>query len=139
MGSEFRILANSIDPADTLSAVRADSCGALATFVGTVRNLNDGQAVVRLEYEVLESMAIRQFEKMAARLRAHHGIDKIAIDHRRGAVEVGGVSVAIAVGAPHRKAALAACAEAIESLKRDVPIWKNEIYADGTHVWREGS
>ncbi len=139
MGNAFRILEDSIDPADTLAAVRADGCGALATFVGTVRDHNEGQTVVRLEYEVLESMAIRQFEKMAAHLRERHGIEKMAIDHRRGVVEVGGVSVAIAVGARHRGAALSACAEAIESLKRDVPIWKKEVYNDGSHVWREGS
>ena len=139
MGDVFRILDASIDPADTLAAVRDDACGALATFVGTVRDHNVGQTVVRLEYEVLESMAIRQFEKMAEHLRERHGVRNIAIDHRRGAVEVGGVSVAIAVSAPHRRAALGACAEAIESLKTDVPIWKKEVYADGTHVWREGS
>jgi len=139
VGSEFRILAEAIDPAHTLAAARDDGCGALATFIGTVRDHNEGKTVVRLEYEVLESMAIKQFEKMAAQLRERHGIENIAIDHRRGVVEVGGVSVAIAVSAPHRRAALGACAEAIESLKTDVPIWKKEVYADGTHVWREGS
>ena len=85
-----------------------------------------------------EQMALKQFAKMEEKLREEHGIYHLAIDHRKGIVPVGGISVVIAVSAPHRKAALAACADAIEILKADVPIWKKEVYPDG-HEWRQGS
>ncbi|MGQ0613116.1 MAG: molybdopterin synthase catalytic subunit [Planctomycetaceae bacterium] len=134
----MRILEDELDPAAVLAAVRDPACGALATFVGTVRGERDGRRVLRLEYEVLETLALAEFGRIAAALRARHGVRGVAIHHRRGTVPVGGVSVAIAVSAPHRAGALAACAEAIELLKRDAAIWKKEVYPDG-HAWLEGS
>ena len=134
----FRIVDGPLDPAPAFAAVRDPACGAVATFVGTVRGTSAGREVVRLEYEVLESMALSQFEKMAGAFVKEHGVRHVAIHHRRGAVEVGGVSVVIAVSAERRRSALAACAEAIEILKKDVPIWKKEVYPDG-HQWMEGS
>ncbi len=134
----FRIQDEPLDPAATFEAVRDDACGAIATFVGTVRDHSDGKKVLRLEYEVQESMALRQFERLADALQKTHKVRQVAIHHRRGVVEVGGVSVAIAVSAPRRRDALAACAEAIERLKKDVPIWKKEVFPDG-HRWVEGS
>jgi molybdopterin synthase catalytic subunit len=134
----FRILDESLDPAPAFAAVRDPTCGAVASFVGTVRGTSAGREVVRLEYEVLESMALRQFETMAVEFQRKHGVRHVAIHHRRGAVEVGGVSVVIAVSAERRGSALAACAEAIEILKKDVPIWKKEVYPDG-HRWMGGS
>jgi molybdopterin synthase catalytic subunit len=134
----FRIQDEPLDPAASFEAVRDDACGAVATFVGTVRGHSDGKKVLRLEYEVHESMALRQFERLADALRKSHEVRRVSIHHRRGVVEVGGVSVAIAVSAPRRRNALQACAEAIERLKRDVPIWKKEVFSDG-HRWVEGS
>jgi len=134
----FRIQDEPLDPAASFEAVRDDACGAIATFVGTVRGYSDGKKVLRLEYEVHESMALRQFERLADALRTTHEVRNVSIHHRRGVVEVGGVSVAIAVSAPRRRNALQACAEAIERLKRDVPIWKKEVFPDG-HRWVEGS
>jgi len=134
----FLIVDEPLDPAPAFAAVRDPTCGAVASFVGTVRATSAGREVVRLEYEVLESMALRQFEKMAGEFRRKHGARHVAIHHRRGAVEVGGVSVVIAVSAERRRSALAVCAEAIEMLKKDVPIWKKEVYPDG-HQWMEGS
>ncbi|MHC4971456.1 MAG: molybdenum cofactor biosynthesis protein MoaE [Planctomycetota bacterium] len=134
----FRIVDEPLDPAPAFAAVRDPACGAVATFVGTVRGTSAGKEVLRLEYEVLESMALRQFEKMAGEFQRKHGVRHVAIHHRRGAVEVGGVSVVIAVSAERRRSALIACAEAIEILKKDVPIWKKEVYPDGHH-WMEGS
>ena len=138
MSDRFRILDDPIDPADSVAAVRDPECGALATFLGTARRHTEGREVVRLEYEVHESMALRQFEILARDLRARHAVARIAIDHRRGIVPIGEVSVAIAVSAPRRRDALAACAEAIERLKQDIPIWKREVFADGAR-WVEGS
>jgi len=134
----FRIEDGALDPAPAFEAVRDPACGAVASFVGTVRDHADGRPVLHLEYEVLESMALRQFELLAAALRERHGVRHVAIHHRRGHVPVGGVSVAIAVSAPRRVSALAACAAAIERLKSDVPIWKKEVFPDG-HRWVEGS
>jgi molybdopterin synthase catalytic subunit len=135
----FRIVDGALDPSEVFAEVRDPLCGAIATFVGTVRGRShDGKAVVRLEYEVQESMALRQLEHMAEELKEEYGVHHVAIHHRRGVVSVGGVSVAIAVSAPRRRDALDACAAAIEVLKRKVPIWKKEVYEDG-HVWMEGS
>lgn len=134
---DFRIVDSELDPSPAFEAVRDPRCGAIATFLGTARGENEGRKVLHLEYEVHESMARKQFAKLAATLR-ERGAWHVAIHHRRGRVEVGQVSIAIAVSAPRRKAALEACAEAIERLKRDVPIWKKEVYPDG-HLWREGS
>jgi len=134
----FRILDEALDPAAVLAEVKDPACGALATFVGAVRGTSDGREVRYLEYEVAESMALKQFVLMAEELKHEHDVRHVAIHHRRGRVEVGGISVAIAVSAPRRRNALAACAEAIEMLKQDVPIWKKEVYRDG-HKWMEGS
>jgi len=134
---DFAIVDLEIDPSACVEAVRDPFCGAIATFLGTVRGENAGKRVLFLEYEVLESMALRQFVCLAATLR-EKGAWHVAVRHRRGRVEVGGVSVAIAVSSPRRASALEACALAIERLKRDVPIWKKEVYPDG-HLWREGS
>jgi len=134
---DFRIVDTELDPSPAFEAVRDPHCGAIATFVGTARGENEGKKVLHLEYEVQESMAMKQFARLAEALRGK-GAWHVAIHHRRGRVPVGGVSIAIAVSAPRRKAALEACADAIERLKRDVPIWKKEVYPDG-HAWREGS
>ena len=138
MAARFRIQDEVLDPDPAFEAVRDPACGAVASFVGTVRGSSDGKRVLHLDYEVQESMALRQFERLAEALRADHGIHHVAIHHRRGRVPVGGVSVVIAVSSPRRKSALAACAAAIERLKSDVPIWKKEVFEDG-HRWVEGS
>ena len=138
MPDGFRIVDGALDVAATFALVRDPACGAVATFVGTVRGTNDGKEVLFLEYEVQESMALKQFERLAAQLRERHDVHHVAIHHRRNRVEVGEPSVAIAVSAPRRRDALAACAEAIERLKKDVPIWKKEVFPDG-HRWVEGS
>jgi len=134
---DFRIVDSELDPSPAFEAVRDPACGAIATFLGTVRGEHEGRKVLHLEYETQESMALKQFGKLAAGLR-ERGAWHVAIHHRRGRVPVGGVSVAIAVSAPRRRDALLACAAAIERLKKDVPIWKKEVYPDG-HLWREGS
>jgi len=135
----FRIVDSELVPQRAALLVQHPDCGAIASFVGTVRASNNGREVESLEYEVHESMALHQFEKLGTNLREKHGIHHIAIDHRRGLVPVGGISVVIAVSAPHRKGAIAACADAIEILKADVPIWKTENYVDGESARMQGS
>lgn len=128
-----------VEPLD-LDALVADvagpAYGAIATFVGTVRDSFAGREVRHLEYEAYEPMALRTLREIGMELRARHDLGRIAMAHRTGRLEVGEASVAIAVSAPHREAALAACRDAIERLKTSLPVWKKEVFADG-EVWRE--
>jgi molybdopterin synthase catalytic subunit len=110
--------------------------GALCLFLGVVRGENDGRRVVGLEYEAYEDMALAMLEEIAADARRRFGVSDVRIVHRLGRLEVGDVSVAVAVVSPHRAEAFAACRHAIDTLKARVPIWKKELYADGA-VWRE--
>lgn len=126
--------ADPLDPGAGYAEAADDGAGAMASFVGTVRNATSGRAVVHLEYEAYEEMAVEELERIAAAAAARHDLLAVSIAHRTGVVEVGGASVAIVCSAPHRRAALAACAEIIEELKVSVPIWKREVYADGA-VW----
>jgi molybdopterin synthase catalytic subunit len=119
--------------------VRDDEAGAIATFTGTARVRSRGRTVLRLEYEAYEGMAERVMEELAASLRARHDVTEIAIHHRVGRVPIGEASVVIAVSAPHRAAALAACKEAIDTLKETVPLWKKEVYEGGEEWVGQGS
>jgi len=121
-----------------LAALGAASArdGAACTFVGVVRDHNAGRRVLRLEYEAFEEMALPLMEEIAAEARRRFAITEVSLVHRLGALEVGDPSVAVAVFAPHRDAAFAACRFAIDTLKATVPIWKKEYYADGA-VWLE--
>jgi len=108
--------------------------GAVALFVGDVRDHARGYAVNKLEYEAYIPMAERQLQRIIADLEADSPSIRIAVHHRVGLLDIGDTAVIVAVGSPHRKEALAACAEVIERLKRDVPIWKRETGPDGA-VW----
>ena len=138
MGEPFiRIVEGPIDVASVVGAVSGPQAGAVAVFVGTVRERTDGRRVLWLEYEAFEPMAFKEMREIALRLDREHGPCTVAIEHRVGRLEIGEVSVAIAVASPHRRAALSACSEAIERLKKTVPIWKRE-YFEGGSVWVEG-
>jgi molybdopterin synthase catalytic subunit len=117
--------------------VRGAANGAVATFDGFVRNHSHGRSTLYLEYEAYESMALAKMREIAAHLHAHFAIDRVAIVHRLGRLEIGETSVFIAVSAAHRAAALDACRYAIDTLKKIVPIWKKEFFADGA-VWADG-
>ena len=119
--------------------VASDDAGAIATFVGTTRARSRGRDVIRLEYEAYEGMAEAEMERIAAELRERHDVIDIAIHHRVGPVEIGETSVVIAVSAPHRAAAFEACREAIDTLKRTVPLWKKELYVGGEEWIGQGS
>jgi molybdopterin synthase catalytic subunit len=112
--------------------------GAVVTFLGTVRDHARGRKVLRLEYHAYEHMALKKLQEVAAGTRELFPITEISIVHRLGALDLTECSVAIAVSAPHRAAAFAACRYAIDTLKGVVPIWKREIYEDGSS-WIEGS
>jgi molybdopterin synthase catalytic subunit len=119
--------------------VADDRAGGIATFVGTVRRESRGRTVAHLEYEAYEGMAEQVMEQIADELRERHDLCAIAIHHRTGRVAIGEVSVAIAVSAPHRQGALAACKEAIDTLKERVPLWKKEVYEGGEKWIGRGS
>ena len=119
--------------------VASDDAGAIATFVGTTRSRSRGRDVVRLEYEAYEGMAEAEMARLAAGLKERHDLIEVAIHHRVGPVEIGETSVVIAVSAAHRTAALAACAEAIDTLKQTVPLWKKELYVGGEAWIGKGS
>ena len=115
-----------------IAAVAGTDCGAIVTFVGTVRATSRGRSVVRLEYEAYPEMALRVFERIEEEARARWPGTRIAIHHRIGSLEPGAVSVAIAAASPHRADAFAAARHAIEELKSNAPIWKREHYQDGS-------
>jgi molybdopterin synthase catalytic subunit len=119
--------------------VRSDEAGAIATFTGTTRVHSRGRTVTHLDYEAYEGMAEQVMEAIAAALRRRYDLTGIAIHHRIGRVSIGDTSVVIAVSAPHRQDALAACKDAIDELKERVPLWKKEVYEGGEEWIGRGS
>jgi molybdopterin synthase catalytic subunit len=117
-----------------LDFVKTDDTGGIVTFVGTVRNQTKGNQVMKLDFEAYEPMAISEMRKIAEQAVEKYSLNKIAIHHRIGSLAIGEVPVVIAVSAPHRKAAFAACEYCIDTLKETVPIWKKEYFQDG-EVW----
>lgn len=114
-----------------VNAVKRSSSGAIATFLGVVREQTRGRQVRYLEYEAYREMAIPKMRQIADEIHRKWEVDEIAMVHRIGHLQIGEASVAIAVSAPHRHQALAACAYAIDRLKETVPIWKKEVWIDG--------
>jgi MoaE-MoaD fusion protein len=138
-GGTFRLSAEPLSLDAVVEEVRSDSAGAIATFVGTTRRQSRGRSVLHLDYEAYEEMAERVMAEIAAELSERHDLCEIAIHHRTGRVDIGDASVVIAVSAPHRQDALAACKEAIETLKERVPLWKKEFYEGGEEWIGRGS
>ncbi|WP_414549407.1 molybdenum cofactor biosynthesis protein MoaE [Anabaena sp. CCY 0017] len=110
--------------------------GAVVVMSGMVRNQTDGQPVVALEYQAYEPMALRVFYQIAADIRSTWSdVKRVVIYHRVGRLQVGEISVLVAVGCPHRSEAFEACRYAIDTLKHNAPIWKKEHWADGSSTW----
>jgi molybdopterin synthase catalytic subunit len=130
-----RLVRAPIDLAALTATAAGD--GALALFVGVVRDTNAGRRVLRLEYDAYEEMALAELAAVEAEARRLWPISDLHIVHRLGRLEIGEPSVAVAAASPHRAEAFEACRFAIDTLKRTVPIWKKEFYADG-EVWLEG-
>jgi molybdopterin synthase catalytic subunit/molybdopterin converting factor small subunit len=128
-----------IDLGRLIARVADPGAGAIATFLGTVRNVARGRDVLWLDYEAYDEMAVLELERVALQVTQAHGCIRTAIAHRTGRLEVGEASVAVAVSAAHRAAALRACQQAIDTLKQTVPIWKKERYADGEEWVSQGS
>jgi len=138
-GGAFRLTDDPIDVGALLGEVADERAGAVATFLGTTRVRSRGRTVLHLEYEAYEGMAEQVMEEIAAGLLARYDLCRVAMTHRAGRVGIGETSVAIAVSAPHRADALAACRDAIDTLKLEVPLWKKEIYEGGEEWIGRGS
>jgi molybdopterin synthase catalytic subunit len=130
----FRVTNQLIDLNELVRFVTDPEAGAVATFIGTTRNNNEGRKVIALDYEGYPEMAEKELRRIGAEAKTKWPICRMAIVHRLGAVKIGEASVIIAVSSAHRDAAFAACRFAIEEIKKTVPIWKKEVF-EGGEVW----
>ena len=126
-----------LDVGEIARRVVPANCGATVTLDGYVRQFTKGRETLYLVYEAYEQMALKEMEKLIGQVREKFEIENIGIVHRLGKLEIGETSVVISVAAPHRRAAFEACEWLIKELKRTVPIWKKEVYADG-EIWVAG-
>jgi molybdopterin synthase catalytic subunit len=124
-----------IDQAALTEQVRRHDCGAVVIFLGTVRDMTGDRVTVALDYEAYPTMAEQKMAEIERDTRERWPVAEIVMVHRVGHLEVGEVSVAVAVSSPHRAEAFDACRHAIDRLKELVPIWKKENWADGTAEW----
>ena len=138
-GGAFRVTEEPLSLEAVVAEVADERAGAVATFTGTVRRQSRGREVTRLEYEAYAEMAEDVMAQMARDLQGRYDLCAIAIHHRVGTLGIGEASVAIAVSAPHRQDALAACRDAIDRLKETVPLWKKEVYEGGEEWIGRGS
>jgi molybdopterin converting factor subunit 1 len=127
----FAVVDRPLALAEVVDAVVAPGLGGVVTFTGTVRDETGGRRVLRLEYEAYGEMAERKLAEIGEALAREHGA-RVAVVHRVGVLLPGDAAVVIACAAPHRTAAFRACEACIERLKKDVPIWKREVYEDGS-------
>ena len=130
----FRVTNQPLVLQELIAFVTDPEAGALATFIGTTRNHNDGRKVIALDYEAYPEMAEKELMRLGEEAKKTWPICRMAIVHRLGPVQITEPSVMIAVSAGHREAAFAACRFAIEEIKRTVPIWKKEVY-EGGEIW----
>jgi MoaE-MoaD fusion protein len=138
-GGAFRLSGQPLSLDAVVDEVRSDRAGAIATFIGTTRVHSRGHTVLHLDYEAYEEMAEQVMAEIAGDLKRRYDLCEVAIHHRTGIVDIGEASVVIAVSAPHRQDALAACKEAIDTLKCQVPLWKKEFYEGGEEWIGRGS
>ncbi len=127
----YRVVDRPLALAEVVDAVAGTGLGGIVTFTGNVRDETRGRAVLRLEYEAYQAMAERKLAEIGEEVAGAHGA-RVAIVHRVGVLAPGEAAVVIASAAPHRAAAFRACEACLERLKREVPIWKREVYADGS-------
>lgn len=126
-----------IDLKELLALVQSPQRGGIASFLGTVRNHQGGRAVARLEYSAYGPMVEAECARIVAEAQSQWQV-AVALKHRIGVLEIGDTAVAVVAASPHRDEAFVACRHVIEELKRRVPIWKREVYADGTVEWVGG-
>ena len=137
-GTLFNVTADRLDAAALTAAVAAPDCGAVATFIGIVRDRNAGRRVRWLMYEAYEPLARKALARIGEEADVQWPSVRLGIHHRIGRLEIGEASVVIAAASPHRADAFATCRYAIERIKQIVPIWKHEHF-EGGEVWIEGA
>jgi molybdopterin synthase catalytic subunit len=120
-----------IDVDAAIAAAQSERAGAVNVFIGTVRNHAARRTVVRLEYESYDKMALKKMEEVAAEACRRWPVEKVAVVHRKGVLQIGEVAVVIAVSTPHRRESFEACQYIIDTIKQVVPIWKKEVYENG--------
>jgi len=131
----FRVTTEPLSVQQVNDLVKRPTDGAVVTFDGIVRNNFDGRPVRYLEYEAYAAMAEKKLAEIGAEVQQKFAVGEIAMMHRIGRLEIGESSIVIAVAAPHRQAAFEACAYAMDRVKAEVPVWKNEFFADGADHW----
>lgn len=133
-GDVFEVTEASISAEPLIAEATDETVGAVVTFVGVARRFSRGKRVSYLEYEAYKEMAERKLAEIGAALRRKWPVERVAIRHRVGRLEIGETAIVIAVGAPHRGEAFEACRYAIDQIKKTVPVWKKEVWEDG-EVW----
>jgi molybdopterin synthase catalytic subunit len=139
MSVQARITREPIDPQQLLRAVGSAADGAIVLFLGTVRDQNDDRPVRGMRYDAYVEMAEPVLAQIVAEAAARMGSDRAAAVHRIGELDIGAVSVALAVSAPHRAEAFDAARYIIEQIKLRLPVWKHEHYVDGASSWLAGA
>lgn len=135
-GDDFRMTFAPLSLTDVYALADDPANGAVVVMSGMVRNQTDGKPVVALEYQAYEPMAIAIFRQIAAQIRDQWSdVTHVVIHHRTGKLQIGEISVLVAIGCPHRSEAFAACKYAIDTLKHNAPIWKKEHWEDGSTSW----
>lgn len=133
--SAFRLSDTALESSALAQELASASAGACVTFDGRVRNHNEGKTVLRLGYQAYAPLALAEGEHILAEAQARFAIERALCVHRTGELAIGDIAVWVGVSAAHRDAAFAACRYVIDEIKRRVPIWKNEFYADGASGW----
>jgi molybdopterin synthase catalytic subunit len=136
--ARFALTAEPLDAAAIAATVESPACGAVATFVGLVRDHNVGRRVQWLDYEAYPALAVKTFERIGGEAAERWPAVALAIHHRSGRIAIGEASVVIVAASPHRADAFAACRYAIERVKQIAPVWKHEHF-EGGEVWIEGA
>ena len=133
----FKVTTDVLSIDEAYDAVRRPGCGAVALFIGTVRDHHDGKKVTKISYSAFKEMAEKEFIAIAAEAEKRWKVGAVYIAHRTGALQIGDASVVIAVSSAHRAEAFEGCRYAIETLKKMAPIWKEEFYETGK-AWISG-
>jgi molybdopterin synthase catalytic subunit len=133
--NDFRIQATAFQPEKEKLSLLDSSCGGFVTFEGWVRNCNDGQQVLSLEYQAYEALALKEGKRIIVEALARFPVTNALCIHRVGRLEIGDLAVWVAVSAGHRDEAFKACRYVIDEIKHRVPIWKKEYYVSGDSGW----
>lgn len=133
----FKVTTEPLSIDEAYAAVRRPDCGAVALFVGTVRDHHEGKKVTKISYSAFKEMAEKEFGKIGDEAASRWKTGAVYIAHRTGSLQIGDASVVIAVSSAHRAEAFEACRHAIEALKKLAPIWKEEFYETGK-AWISG-